>query len=201
LQDCDVVFFATPHNVAMRSVPALLEAGVRVIDLSADFPSARCAAVGALVWRVSRCPEPAAEAVYGLPERNREAIRDARLVACPGCYPTAVQLGFMPLLTRQLVDASRLIANAASGVSGAGSQARVATCSARQRQLQGLRRDRASPPPGDRAGTDAPVQPVAVTFVPHLLPMMRGIHATLYAPLNEAGKAQRPADAVRGILR
>lgn len=191
LKGCDVVFFATPHNVAMRTVPELLAAGTRVIDLSADF---RIRDVDTWEhWYGERhlCPELLAESVYGLPERHREEIRSARLLACPGCYPTAVQLGFMPLLERGLVAPDSLIANAASGVTGAGRQASVANllseagdsfkayAVAGHRHLpeicQGLE---------DSAGT-----PVKVTFVPHLAPMLRGIHATLYARLKDPGRA------------
>ena len=105
---CDLVFFATPHNVAMREVPVLIEQGIRVVDLSADF---RLRDVG--VWErwygeTHAAPELCAEAVYGLPEVNRDAIRTARLVACPGCYPTAVQLGFLPLLEAGLVHPNQV---------------------------------------------------------------------------------------------
>jgi N-acetyl-gamma-glutamyl-phosphate reductase len=191
LRDCDVVFFATPHNVAMRSVPALLEAGVRVIDLSADFRLRDAALWSRWYGEAHACPAYIDTAVYGLPEQNREAIRSARLVACPGCYPTAVQLGFMPLLSAALVDVQSLVANAASGVSGAGRQAKIgnllsehsdsfkAYAVAGHRHLpeieQGL---------GEIAGAA-----VNLTFVPHLLPTVRGIHATLYAQLNAAGQA------------
>lgn len=190
LQSCDVVFFATPHNVALRSVPELLDAGVRVIDLSADFRLRDATLWAHWYGEAHACPELLSEAVYGLPERNREAIRDARLVACPGCYPTAVQLGFLPLLQDGLIDPEHLIANAASGVSGAGRQARVDNLLSEMadnfkaygvgghRHLpeieQGLRQ---------AAGGD-----VALTFVPHLLPTVRGIHATLYGQLTSAGR-------------
>jgi N-acetyl-gamma-glutamyl-phosphate reductase len=192
LQDCEIVFFATPHNVAVGSVPKLLEAGVRVIDLSADFRLRDAQQWAHWYGESHAAPGLLAEAVYGLPERNREAIRDARLVACPGCYPTAVQLGFRPLLTRQLVDASRLVANAASGVSGAGRQARVANLFSEVSdsfKAYGVTGHRHLPEIEQELTLDHGA-PVAVTFVPHLLPTVRGIHATLYAPLNEAGKAQ-----------
>ena len=122
---CDLVFFATPHSVAMREVPALIEQGIRVVDLSADF---RLRDVG--VWErwygeTHAAPELCAKAVYGLPEVNRDAIRTARLVACPGCYPTAVQLGFLPLLEAGLAHPNQLVASCGSGVSGAGRQAKL----------------------------------------------------------------------------
>lgn len=185
LAACDVVFFATPHNVAMNLVPELLAAGTRVIDLSADYRLRDAVQWSQWYGEPHASPELLAEAVYGLPEVNRAAIAGARLVACPGCYPTAVQLGLIPLLARGLVDPAHLIASAASGVSGAGRQAKLdnllsevsdsfkAYGVAGHRHLpeieQGL---------GDVAG-----QPVQVTFVPHLLPMIRGIHATLFGQL------------------
>ena len=125
--DCDLVILAAPTGVAMNHVPGLLDASVRVVDLSADFrlkdPELWCAWYG----QSHQCPELLSEAVYGLPELNREAIRNARLVANPGCYPTAVQLGFVPLLEAGIVDTGSLIADAKSGVSGAGRSATVAT--------------------------------------------------------------------------
>ena len=186
LDQCDVVFFATPHGVAQSSVPDLLEKGIKVIDLSADFRIRDIAVWEKWYNQPHTCPELVGEAVYGLPETNREAIKNARLIACPGCYPTSVQLGFKPLLEKGLVNPEDLIANSASGASGAGRQANVANlltevsdsfkayCVSGHRHLpeieQGLK---------DIAGGQ-----VNLTFVPHLLPMIRGIHSTLYATLN-----------------
>lgn len=190
LAACDVVFFATPHNVAMRSAPALLDAGTRVVDLSADFRLRDPAVWKAWYGEDHACPARLAEAVYGLPERHREAIRPARLVACPGCYPTAVQLGFLPLLKEGLVDLQSLIASAASGVSGAGRQARVpnllpeAADSFKAYAVPGHRHL----PEIEQGLADTAGEAVALTFVPHLAPMIRGIHATLFAQLNAAGR-------------
>jgi N-acetyl-gamma-glutamyl-phosphate reductase len=182
----DVVFFATPHGVAQDLVPALLDGGTRVIDLSADF-RLRCAETWARWYgRPHACPELIAQAVYGLPERHREALRDARLVAMPGCYPTAVQLGFLPLLEGGLVDPSALIASAGSGVSGAGRQARLpnllteAADSLKAYAVPGHRHL----PEIEQGLADQADGPVALTFVPHLVPMIRGIHATLFARLQ-----------------
>ncbi|WP_439100852.1 N-acetyl-gamma-glutamyl-phosphate reductase [Congregibacter sp.] len=191
LAACDAVFFATPHNVAMRSVPRLLAAGTRVIDLSADFRIRDVAVWERWYGETHLCPELLDEAVYGLPERNREKIRGAKLLACPGCYPTAVQLGFMPLLQAGFVDTKSLIANAVSGVSGAGRQAKVdnllseVSDSFKAYGVSGHRHL-----PEIEQGLSAMAsEPVSLTFVPHLAPMIRGIHATLYASLNEAGRA------------
>lgn len=185
LSECDVVFFATPTGTAMEAVPALLESGVRVIDLAADF-RLRDPAVWAAWYDVEhRCPELLEEAVYGLPEVNRGRIRGARLVANPGCYPTAVQLGFLPLIEAGLVDTDRLIADAKSGVSGAGRKAslNILYCEAGDNfKAYGV--------PGHRhlpeimQGLEAAAgKKVSLTFVPHLTPMIRGIHATLYSEL------------------
>lgn len=186
-RQCDVVFFATPHGVAMDMVPALLTQNTRIIDLSADFRL-----LDPVVWaqwygRPHAAPELLAEAVYGLPELNREAICQARLIACPGCYPTAVQLGFLPLLEQGLVDSERLIADAKSGVSGAGRKAVMGTllCEASENfKAYNVTGHRHLPEivQGLRQVSHAPV---GLTFAPHLTPMIRGIHATLYAQLQQ----------------
>jgi N-acetyl-gamma-glutamyl-phosphate reductase len=185
LEACDFVFCATPNGIAMRLVPGLLEAGVRVIDLAADF-RIRDVAVWEHWYRLEHaCPGLLAEAVYGLPEVHRDAIREARLVANPGCYPTSVQLGFLPLLEAGLVDSGDLIADAKSGVSGAGRGASVphllaeAADSFKAYGVSGHRHL-----PEIRQGlTDISGEPVGLVFTPHLVPMIRGIHATLYARL------------------
>jgi N-acetyl-gamma-glutamyl-phosphate reductase len=192
LENCDMVFFATPNGIAMQQARELLAAGVRVVDLAADFRIKDIAVWQKWYGMEHACPELVAEAVYGLPEVNRAAIQTARLVANPGCYPTAVQLGFLPLLEAGVVDASYLIADAKSGVSGAGRKAEVdalfaeagdnfkAYAASGHRHLpeisQGLAR---------YAG-----KPVGLTFVPHLTPLIRGIHATLYARLTDAADVQ-----------
>jgi N-acetyl-gamma-glutamyl-phosphate reductase len=191
LAACDVVFFATPHNVAMNLVPELLSAGARVIDLSADYRIRDAALWSHWYGEPHASPELLEEAVYGLPEVNRAAIAVARLVACPGCYPTSVQLGFIPLLARGLVDPDHLIASSASGASGAGRQAKVDNLLAevadsfKAYAVTGHRHL----PEIEQGLADVAGQPVHLTFVPHLLPTVRGIHATLFARLRDA-----PAD-------
>ncbi len=187
LKACDVVFFATPNGTAMKSAPALLDAGVKVIDLAADFRLRQAGAWEQWYGMPHACPELLAEAVYGLPEVNREAIRKARLVANPGCYPTAVQLGWLPLLSAGVVDRQSLIADAKSGVSGAGRKAEVGIllCEAGDNfKAYGVPGHRHLPEirQGLAAAAGAPVE---LVFVPHLTPMIRGIHATLYATLND----------------
>ena len=186
LSDCDVVFFATPNGVAMNAVPELLEAGVRVVDFSADF-RLNDAQVWAEWYKMEHaCPTLLPESVYGLPEVNRDAVREARIVANPGCYPTAVQLGFLPLLEQNLVDCSRLIADAKSGVSGAGRGASVATllCETADSFKAYAASGHRHLPEITQGLQEVAADRVDLTFVPHLTPMIRGIHATLYAELT-----------------
>ena len=187
LAACDVVFSATPNGVAMTHARALLKAGVKLIDLAADFRLKDPALWEKWYGMPHASPELLAEAVYGLPEVNREQIRKARLIANPGCYPTAVQLGFLPLVEKGLVDVSHLIADAKSGVSGAGRKAEVHTLFS-----EASDNFKAYAVPGHRhlpeivqGLTAAAGKPVGLTFVPHLTPMIRGIHATLYARLTD----------------
>jgi N-acetyl-gamma-glutamyl-phosphate reductase len=187
LAQCDVVFFATPNGIAMQQTRALLEAGVRVIDLAADFRIKDVKVWERWYGMTHACPELIDEAVYGLPEVNRSAIKQAKLVANPGCYPTAVQLGFLPLLEAGVVDMSSLIADAKSGVSGAGRKAEVGSLFAEASdnfKAYGVAGHRHLPE--IRQGLSRVSQhEVGLTFVPHLTPLIRGIHATLYARLNK----------------
>lgn len=186
LKECDVVFFATPNGVAMQQAPNLLEDGVRVIDLAADFRITDIGEWEKWYGMQHACPEWVSKAVYGLPEVNRTDIRAARLVANPGCYPTAVQLGFMPLVEAGLVDFDHLIADAKSGVSGAGRKAEIPALFAEASdnfKAYGVPGHRHLPE--IRQGLSRMAgQPVGLTFVPHLTPLIRGIHATLYARIK-----------------
>jgi N-acetyl-gamma-glutamyl-phosphate reductase len=187
LKACDVVFFATPNGVAMQQAPALLAAGVRVIDLAADFRIRDISEWEKWYGMQHACPEWVAKAVYGLPEQSREEIRKAQLIANPGCYPTAVQLGFMPLVEAGVVSLDGLVADAKSGVSGAGRKAEThilfseASDNFKAYGVPGHRHL-----PEIRQGlTRMAGAPVALTFVPHLTPLIRGIHATLYARIEK----------------
>ena len=186
LDQCDLVFFATPNGIAMQQARALLDAGVKVIDLAADFRIQDVDEWEKWYGMSHACPDLVAEAVYGLPEVNREQIRQARLVANPGCFPTAVQLGFIPLLEAGLVDISGLIADAKSGVSGAGRKAEIGTLfseSSDNFKAYGVAGHRHLPEIKQGLARVAQHE-VGLTFVPHLTPMIRGIHATLYGRLN-----------------
>ncbi len=188
LAGCDVVFFATPHNVAMNLVPELLAAGTRVVDLSADFRIRDAKLWSEWYHEEHVCPDVLAEAVYGLPETHKEAIKTARLVACAGCYPTAVELGFLPLLEEKLVDTQHLIASAASGVSGAGRQAKIDNLLAEldgSFKAYGVSGHRHLPEIEQELALAAG-GPVGLTFTPHLLPQVRGIHATLYSQILDS---------------
>ena len=201
LDACDVVFFATPHGVAMAEARELVTAGARIIDLAADFRLKDPAVFMQWYGMPHACPDLLAASVYGLPEVNRAAIRDARIVGNPGCYPTAVQLGFLPLLEAGIVDAAHLVADCKSGVSGAGRKAELGLLFAEASdnfKAYGVKGHRHHPEivQGLNAAARAPV---SLVFTPHLVPMIRGIHATLYARLTDT--TCRPADAVRTALR
>ncbi len=185
LAQCDLVFFATPHGVAMDQVPELIDRGVKVVDLGADFRIKDTVEWAKWYGMDHRTPDYVAKAVYGLPEINRDAIKTAQLVANPGCYPTATQLGLIPLLEAGVIDPAHLIADAKSGVSGAGRGANVGSllCEASESfKAYGVAGHRHLPEikQGLQAVTDTPV---GLTFVPHLVPMIRGIHSTMYATL------------------
>ena len=184
---CDIVFFATPNGTAMRQAPALLEKGVRIIDLSADFRLQDIDTWEHWYGMPHACPQLVSEAVYGLPEMFREQIKSARLVANPGCYPTAVQLGFLPLLEAGVIEPQSLIADAKSGITGAGRGASVANLLAEAADsfkayaVSGHRHL----PEIEQGLQCMSTAAVALTFTPHLLPIIRGIHATLYATLTQ----------------
>lgn len=189
LAECDVVFFATPPGVAMSQARELLAAGVKVIDLAADFRLRDTAEFERWYKMPHACPDILEQAVYGLPEINREALRKAKVVGMAGCYPTSVQLGFLPLLepaAGDLVDPESLIADCKSGVSGAGRGASVANLLAEAGdsfKAYGITGHRHWPE--IRQGLSAVAgRPVRLSFVPHLVPMIRGIHSTLYARLR-----------------
>lgn len=185
LSGCDVVFFATPHGVAQSSVPSFLAAGIKVIDLSADFRLRDQSVWEKWYGQPHQASDMLPRAVYGLPEVNREAIVDAALVACAGCYPTSIQLGLLPLLRQGCIDSSDIIANSASGVSGAGRQANISTLlseasdSFKAYGASGHRHQ----PEIEQGLEDIAGHSVGLTFVPHLLPIIRGIHTTIYANL------------------
>ena len=186
---CDVVFYATPHGVAMADAPKLTAAGVKIIDLAADFRFNDLAVFEQWYKMPHTCPDLASKAAYGLVELNRDAIKSAQIVGNPGCYPTTMQLGYFPLLKAGIVDAGHLIADCASGVSGAGKKAEVdylLTETSDNFKAYGVSGHRHHPE------TEARLQAmttdkVRLIFTPHLVPMIRGMHSTLYATLTGKG--------------
>lgn len=196
LHTCDVVFFATPHGVAMAQARRLVDAGVRIIDLAADFRLQNLDEFTRWYGMEHACPELLHEAAYGLVELHREAIAKARIVANPGCYPTTVQLGYAPLLRRPgLIEAGHLIANCASGVSGAGRKAEIGLLFSEASdnfKAYGVNGHRHGPEINEQLRRIAGVAPgsaeVDCVFMPHLVPMIRGMHSTLYARLTPEGQ-------------
>lgn len=191
LSACDLVFFATPNKIAMHEAVPLLEQGVRVIDLAADFRFSDVDLWSATYGGAHASPEWNARAVYGLPELYRDAIREARLVGNPGCYPTATTLPLAPLLKAGLLGPN-LIVDAKSGASGAGRSARTDLIVAEASDnfhAYGADGHRHGPEIAHQLSRYAG-QAVEVTFVPHLLPMIRGIEVTIYASINAGGSIE-----------
>jgi N-acetyl-gamma-glutamyl-phosphate reductase len=200
LRTCDVVFFATPHGVAMQQARELLAAGVRIIDLAADFRLRDPEQFSAWYKMPHACPDLLREAAYGLPELGRDAVRKARIIGMPGCYPTSIQLGLAPLLELERarpgsIDVETLIADCKSGVSGAGRKAELELLSAEVAEnfrAYGLAGHRHHPETVQQLATLAG-RPVGLTFTPHLVPMIRGIFSTLYVRLRSAADADLQA--------
>ena len=194
-RDCDLVFFATPNTTAMTQAEELLAAGIRVIDLAADFRIKDVAVWEQWYGATHACPALLEDAVYGLPELNREAIRNARLVANPGCYPTSVILALLPLLKNDMIEPASIIADCKSGTSGAGRKASVGTafCEVTESvKAYGVDGHRHLPEIREiLRSVDAAAD---LVFTPHLMPMIRGIHATVYAD------ARGPAERVQSVF-
>jgi len=197
LNECDVVFFATPHGVAMAQAKELLANNVKILDLAADFRLKDVKEFTQWYGMEHTCPEILAEAVYGLAEINREAIKKARVVGLAGCYPTSVQLGLAPLLSpnstggKQLIDGNHIISDSKSGTSGAGRKAEIGTLLSEASdnfKAYGVKGHRHLPEIVQGLKAIAGHDQIGLTFVPHLTPMVRGIHSTLYVRLTEAGK-------------
>ena len=191
LSSCDVVFFATPHGVAMSQSQALLKANVKIIDLAADFRLQDTAVFEKWYKMPHSCPDVLGEAVYGIPELNREQIKTAKVIGNPGCYPTTVILGLAPLLEAGLIDFSApIIADAKSGVSGAGRKAEVASLfaeSSDNMKAYGVSGHRHHPEIHAKL-TQLSGANIDFIFVPHLIPMIRGMLSTIYVKLTDAGQ-------------
>jgi N-acetyl-gamma-glutamyl-phosphate reductase len=190
LTACDVVFFATPHGVAMAQTPTLLAAGVKVIDLAADFRLQDVAIFEQWYKMPHSCVDILRDAVYGIPELNRDQVKNAKVIGNPGCYPTTVLLGLAPLLEKGYIDFSApIIADAKSGVSGAGRKAEVATLFAEasdNMKAYGVAGHRHQPEIHAQL-INLSKQKVDFIFTPHLVPMIRGMLSTIYVKLSAAG--------------
>lgn len=196
----DLVFLALPHELPMSMVPGLLERGVRVVDLSADFRFDDPALYES-VYQAHRCPELLAETVYGLSEIYAEQIRDSRLVGNPGCYPTSVLLPLVPLIRNGLVDTNGLVADSKSGVSGAGRSPAVASlyCEvAESFKPYKVAVHRHAPEMGMILSREAAAA-VHITFVPHLVPMSRGMQTTIYAGLGEGASLESVVECLESF--
>jgi N-acetyl-gamma-glutamyl-phosphate reductase len=196
LKKCDVVFFATPHGVAMKHAEALVAANTKVIDLAADFRLQDLEQFEKWYGMQHACPELLKKSVYGLSELNREQIKQAQVIGNPGCYPTTVQLGLAPLFKQpqSLIRPESIIVDAKSGVSGAG----------RKASLSGIYTENADnfkayAVAGHRHHPEivAALENISgekgvfehILFVPHLVPMIRGMLSTIYVDLTDAGEA------------
>ena len=192
LAACDVVFFATPHGVAMSQAQTLLEAGVKIIDLAADFRLQDTAVFEQWYKMPHTCADILKDAVYGIPELYREKIKNAKVIGNPGCYPTTVLLGLAPLLENGFIDFSApIIADAKSGVSGAGRKAEVATLFAEasdNMKAYGVAGHRHHPEIHAQLASLAK-QKVSFIFTPHLVPMIRGMLSTIYVKLIDKANA------------
>jgi N-acetyl-gamma-glutamyl-phosphate reductase len=181
-RDCDLVFFATPNTVAMGQAESLLDKNIKVIDLAADFRIEHIPTWEKWYGETHACPSLVKQAVYGLPEINRDAIKTASLIANPGCYPISVILALLPLLEHDLIEPSTIIADCKSGVSGAGRSANVAnafcevTESVKAYGVAGHRHL-----PEIKQVLRSINKNADLVFIPHLMPMIRGMHATVYA--------------------
>ena len=188
LYECDIVFFATPHGVAMNNAGLFLKRNIKVVDLGADF-RINDSKIWSNWYNMEHTEESLLnEAVYGQPEIYRETIKEARLIANPGCYPTAVLLALKPLLEKNLIDPSNIIADCKSGASGAGRNANQATllCEITESfKPYGVSGHRHFPEIKQELESISEY-PVGLTFTPHLLPMSRGIEATIYADLVDS---------------
>ena len=187
LSACDVVFFATPHGVAMSQAEELIAAGVKVIDLAADFRLQDLEAFEKWYKMPHSCPDVLRnDSAYGLVELNREKIKKAKLIGNPGCYPTTVILGLAPLLEKGLIELDGIIADCKSGASGAGRGASVANLLSEAGdnfKAYGVSGHRHHPEISEYLANIAG-EAVGLTFVPHLVPMIRGMFSTIYVRIK-----------------
>jgi N-acetyl-gamma-glutamyl-phosphate reductase len=184
---CEAVFLGLPNGLACDLAPQLLDRGCLVLDLSADYRFTDLATYSHWYQIQRQDAATAAIAVYGLPELVRQRLKNARLVGCPGCYPTASLLALAPLLKQGLIDADTTIVDAKSGTSGGGRQAKTHLLLAEADNSiapYGVIRHRHTPEI-EQLGSDLAGRDIKIQFTPHLVPMPRGILATVYANLRD----------------
>jgi N-acetyl-gamma-glutamyl-phosphate reductase len=197
---CDVAILAVPHTASMALVPRLLDAGVKVIDLSADFRLESAETYEAWYGVDHSAPDLLAEAVYGLPELDRTRLHDARLVACPGCYPTATILAALPALESGIGIGPRLVVDAKSGVSGAGRTPSAAThfCSANEGVVPYKVGSHRHTPEIEQALGKSAGHDITVIFAPHLVPITRGLLSTVYVDVEEGFTTEEAVELYKG---
>jgi N-acetyl-gamma-glutamyl-phosphate reductase len=197
-ESVDLVFMALPHKLPMEIVPVLVKKGVRVVDLSADFRFSDIAQYEKH-YQPHTCPELLKKAVYGLSEVYTEKIRSADIIGNPGCYPTSTLIPLIPLIKAKFIETERIIVDSKSGVSGAGRSPSLTThhCEVNESfKAYKVANHRHNPEIDEVLSREAD-KPVHVTFVPHLVPMTRGMETTIYATL----KKQTSTDQIRSCIR
>jgi N-acetyl-gamma-glutamyl-phosphate reductase len=194
-RDAEIIFLALPHGLAAEFAKPLLQAGVRVIDLSADFRVKDAAIYKEFYGQAHTAPDLLGQSVYGLPEIYRDEIRNAKLIACPGCYPTSILIPLRPLIRRKAIDRQRIVITSLSGVTGAGRKVEVdylfAECNESMRPY-GVPKHRHLSEIEQELSILAG-EKVVIQFTPHLVPVNRGIVTTIYVEPKEDVVAVDPA--------
>ena len=194
-RDAEIIFLALPHGLAAEFAKPLLSAGARVIDLSADFRINDAAVYKEFYGHDHPAPDLLGQAVYGLPEIYRDQIRDAKLLACPGCYPTSILIPLRPLIRRKTIDRKTILVTSLSGVTGAGRKAETAylfsECNESVRPY-GVPKHRHLSEIEQELSILAG-EKIVIQFTPHLVPVNRGIVTTIYADIAGDVVAVEPA--------
>jgi len=186
LDKCDVIFFATPHGVAMETAGTFINKGIKVIDLGPDFRLRDKDEYAQWYGLENFQDDLLASSVYGLSEINREQIKDAQLIGNPGCFPTTVLLALKPLIEKNLINLSNIIVDSKTGVSGAGrgaNQAMLLCETSESVKAYGVSGHRHYPEIKQELSLLAGGKSIGLTFVPHLVPMIRGMESTIYVDL------------------
>ncbi|HIM95124.1 MAG TPA: N-acetyl-gamma-glutamyl-phosphate reductase [Gammaproteobacteria bacterium] len=189
LDKCDVIFFATPHGVAMETAGTFINKGIKVIDLGPDFRLRDKNEYAQWYGLENFHDDLLASSVYGLSEINREQIKEAQLIGNPGCFPTTVLLALKPLIEKNLIDLSNIIVDSKTGVSGAGrgaNQAMLLCETSESVKAYGVSGHRHYPEIKQELSLLADGKPIGLTFIPHLVPMIRGMESTIYVDLLDA---------------